>query len=76
MPRIYLEIAQFNPATQQALRRLQDELPGHLNVDNADEEGTYRAWVSHPDHYGEDKARTAVRDTLAKIRVTGIGIAE
>jgi hypothetical protein len=76
VPRIYLEIAQFNPTIQQALRRLQDELPDHLNVDNADEEGTYRAWVSYPDRYGEDKARTAVRQALVKLRVTGIEMAE
>ena len=74
MPRIYLEIAQFNPATLQGLRGLQNELPDRLNVGNADEEGTYRAWVSYPDHYGEDKARTAVRDALAKTRPPGMGL--
>jgi hypothetical protein len=76
VPRIYLEIAQFNRATQHALRRLHQELPDDLGVKDAKEEGPHRVWVTYPDRYGEDKARAAVRDTLAKITITGIEIAE
>jgi hypothetical protein len=74
MARIYLEIAQFSPPTQQTLQRLRNELPDPLNVDNGLMEGAYRAWVSYPDGYGENKARTTVKDTLAKMDVTGLGI--
>lgn len=30
-------------------------------------EGTYCAWVSYPDWYGNEKARATVEKTLAKI---------
>jgi hypothetical protein len=76
VPRIYLEVEQFNPLTNERLRLLQHELPDHLNIDNGLVEGTYRAWVSYPDWYGEDKARSAVKETLAKMDVTGIAAAE
>lgn len=77
MARIYLEIAQPNARIQHDLRiRLPRELPADLTVGNAHEEGAQRYWVSYPDRYGEDSVQAALRDALAKLRITDIKIAE
>lgn len=54
---------------------LQDELPDHLNIDNGLVEGTYRAWVSYPDWYGNEKARATVEKTIAEIGPMNIEVA-
>jgi hypothetical protein len=76
MHTIYLTIKQANAPTQQALRQLHEELPDELSVYSADEGGIQRIWVAYPQPYGEEQARTAVRDTLARFGVEDIKLAD
>lgn len=75
MPRLYLQVTQLNAAVQQALRELHERLPDELVVYSRHEGGEQRIWVAYPQPYGEEKARAAVRDTLAEMDVTSIMLA-
>jgi hypothetical protein len=72
----YLNVAQFNQAANERLRVLRNELPDRLNIHDGLVDGTHRAWVSYPAWYGDDKARAAISDTLAKLGYTDITLAD
>ena len=76
MARIYLQVRQLNASTQQALRELHEELPDELVVYSRQEGGAQRIWVAYPRPYGEEKARAAIKRTLANMGVTDITLAD
>ncbi len=74
--KLYLNVAQFNPAANERLRVLHNELPDRLNIRDGLVDETHRAWMSYPAWYGDDKARADLADTLAKLGYTDITLAD
>lgn len=68
VPKIALSIDQANPATQKALRALNDELPGawHVYSEGMD------TGVAYPPPENEVNAREIVAAALGKIEAKGI----
>jgi hypothetical protein len=75
MPRLYLDVPQFNAITQKTLQELRERLPDHLWLDNGDVDGTYRAWVSYEPPFDETTARTGVGEILGSLKQDGVDLA-
>ncbi len=67
MARMPLQVAQFNPAAQEALRALNHALPDGFWVAGEAED----VFVAYPDHMGEAGARDEIRRALGSLPAQG-----